>query len=108
MKEVIPEMDITFPFQLLWDVNVFRDHLEDQRRCSAHPWLRQMSPSAHHGHPELGPVLPLRMLLRGTGALAAQLTPVVAARMPQSGCRPGLSRQRHKEPLVWHHSQGRC
>lgn len=45
----------------------------------------------------MAPVLPSRVLLRGTGALAAQLAPVLTASMPQRECRPGLSRQRHKK-----------
>lgn len=38
------------------------------------------------------------MLLKGTVDLAAQLSPVVTARMPQRGCRPGLSRQTIRSP----------
>lgn len=46
MKEIILEMDSTFPLQLIWDVSGFRDHPEDQRCCSALPWHGQSSPSS--------------------------------------------------------------
>lgn len=75
MKEVIPKMDSTFPFQLIWDVSGFSGHSEDQRCYSALPWQRQSSPSAQHGHP--GHSWLSRVLLKGTGAVAAQLTAVV-------------------------------